>query len=126
MGRPKTIIVDPLDVLRGIVATFDADLADIDSKLAAANAAARDFFSNQEAYRIERQRRDIVERGTEYRLERFAGRALTASERIRWQQMIRKLEGDGLLAIEGIAARRVKPTDAGRALLNKAEVRTNE
>jgi hypothetical protein len=122
MGRPKTIIVDPLDVLRGIIATFDADVADMDSKLAAANAAASDFYANQEAYRIERQRRDIVERGTEYRLERFAGRALTASERIRWQQTIRQLEGDGLAAIDGVTARRVKPTDAGREALNTSEV----
>ena len=47
-------------------------------------------------------------------LQLLLGQTLTASERIRAQQAMRRLEADGLVALD---SRHVRLTDAGRAIL---------
>lgn len=107
MGRPKTIHVDRLGLLRVIAQQVVKNVAGIDRELAEIRAeyTVRDW---QRVCDLNRERQAVL--SPEQNLQQWAGRALTDSERIRHQQAVRQLESDGLLVRAG---RRVSLTAAG-------------
>lgn len=122
MGRPRTILIDPMAVLAGIAAATAEELAaiaaeqeELDRRLAAGSISR--FHCTQEKHQLDLEREEIERVGVEYNLVRFAGRQLTPSERIRFQQAIRQLEAEGLVAIHGAKARRVRLTTEGQRRL---------
>src|SRR5690606_32476916 len=109
MGRPKTIHVDPLALLRAIGRATRADLERLESEIAdldrRKNAGELGWGAWQEDRHIAIFDKEAIERdGVKYDLPRFAGRELSGSERIRHQQAIRQLEAEGLVAIHGAKA----------------------
>jgi hypothetical protein len=118
MARPRSIHVCPADLLAGIGQAIQSDLAALDAAIQeaeAAYAARRNRYDSgwHHLCDLRAWRGEIERDGVRYNLERFAGRELTASERIRWQQSVRKIEAAGLVAIDGKKARHVKMTEAG-------------
>jgi hypothetical protein len=59
------------------------------------------------------QLQDVQARGVVYDVAKFAGRPLTPSERIRWQQATHALAAAGLVEVS--SQRYVRPTEAGLA-----------
>ena len=116
MARPKTIHIDPLQVLRGIADATAAKLAAIEAvrEAIATGKRPRPTFSIDHP---DTWLRDLERDGVEYDLPTFLGYFPTDSERIRAQQAIRGLERDELVEIQGIKARRIKLTPAGAAKL---------
>lgn len=121
MARPKTIHIDPLAVLRGIAAAFDAKLGELRQWQADIKSGERIrgvFSVDNPEWHIQQ----LEAYGCEYDLRAFLGYEPTSSERIRTQQAIRRLERAGLVEITGTRAAWIKPTPEGMARLN----RTNE
>ena len=121
MGRPQTIYVDSNALLAGIARATREVLADIDAELAELNAreaVKHDFQTGQTIYALERYRRTIKSDGVLYDLSAFAGRRLSPSERIRYQQALRAMAATGLVELLGKKARRVKITPAGLAAID--------
>jgi hypothetical protein len=111
MPRPKTIIVNDPDVLAAVTAAWQADRDQ--AAEAAANSAA-EYEAGGETGRYDRwvnccafkRELDALDRdGVRYDLARFAGRQLSASERIRWQESIRRLEAAGKVVRHGNSIR---------------------
>ena len=100
MGRPQTIFVDPLKLLKAIGVQIASEVGSIDAQL-----AERDIRAFQELHR-ERKRALAPMQD----LDNWAGKRLTASETIRHQQAIVSLLDAGLIDRDG---RRVSLTPAG-------------
>lgn len=107
MPRPKTIIVNDPDVLASITAAWREDCG---YWAAEAAKASRDHARGGSDGRYDRwvtfcgykRERDACKYvGIRYDLTRFAGRPLTPSERIRWQESIRRLEAAGRVVRTG-------------------------
>jgi hypothetical protein len=102
MPPAKTIFVDVPQMLRNALRIGT-------EQAAAANAwhDAHPMMRGEEVRHEDLQRAEWVPRN----LELLAGKPLTASERIRHQQALRRMEADGLV---DLAPRFVRLTDAGR------------
>lgn len=105
MGRPATIHVDRVKLLQAIGRSVIADVRAIDAEL-----GGRTQYGYGARRDLERQRNAAFWQPQD--LERWAGRLLTASERIRHQEAIRQLDAAGLIDRDG---RRVALTAAGWA-----------
>lgn len=109
--RPS-IIVDRIGLLRAIQRAAQDDL----------KAAERALGPRPWHGRIGEllAAREVAEAGwTHYDLQRFVGRDLTPSERIRHQQAIRELEAAGLVELSGVRATAVRITELGRAEIKR-------
>lgn len=115
MGRPKTIYVNADEMLAGIHACYESDLAEA---IGLVELTAGSFRGDASSARWERRR--LEEHGVEIDFERFAQRGLTPSERIRHQECLRSLEQSGLVRIYGLKATRVRVTPAGLDRLRAA------
>lgn len=120
MGRPATIFVEPLRLLRGIHNAVQTKRKRLLSAIATAEATAaesRAYCDQRAISDLQFQLRDLDDYGIEYRVEDFAGRVLSSSEKIRWQQATRALEVKGLVEVLGVRGHHVKVTPAGLAKL---------
>jgi hypothetical protein len=112
MARPKTIYVNSDEMLAAIHACHEADLAEAAELV---NSTIGTYGSHANAVRWDHQR--LEQDGLEIDFERFARRALTASERIRHQECLRDLERGGAVRIYGVKATRVLVMPVGLARL---------
>lgn len=122
MGRKQTVFVDVNRILANIAVVADRQRVATEART---KKDARSFWIGGHFHRApleERQKKceaAIAEQLAEQLpraawvprdLPALAGRELSPSERIRHQQTLRKLEGDGLVVI---ASRHVRLTEAG-------------
>lgn len=131
MGRPRTIHIDPHDLLRGVAAAMAADVAALEGEIEAIRAAVKAgeadrFWSVQNIHQIDQTKQALLRWGVAYDLERFTGRSLTASERIRAQQAMRRLHDEGLVDLPGRRATTVAITPAGVEALRQYADACNE
>lgn len=115
MPPPRTIIVDVEALYAAIASAWQADCVEAACNIETAEetqqaAHGKNLWANAAARSAARHYAELLALGTRYDLERFAGRALTASERIRHQQAVRSLEAAG--KVERIG-QRIKPTKEG-------------
>jgi len=116
MGRPATIHIDRLAVLRNIANAIVTKRAALEAEreaLAARMAAGEQRRPMYSRDCPETWLKDLQINGIAYDLPAFLGRWPTSSERIRTQQAIRQLAADGLVELIGDKARRVLVTPAG-------------
>lgn len=122
MGRPRTIHVDHSAVLDGVrrvlaetLADFDGEIADAEQRLPTAPAWEQ-FRLRQDVANLRDARQDLALEGVTCNLDRFAGRELTPSERIRWGEMLRRLRDEGHVELlpptRATRVRLVIPSDA--------------
>ena len=107
MGRPRTIHIDRMQVLVGIVNATERQRSAINAELAELPGGSR-----KSTRRLRWEFTEFLEGGVKYDLHEFCGE-LTPSERIRVGEAIRQLRDDGLVLLHGARATRVLVTAAG-------------
>jgi cytochrome c2 len=113
MPPPKSIIVNPPEILRAIDRISTENRKALEQHLAELpSCGLSDFAEYQAKCAIEHDLKnaDWVKRD----LNAIAGREITASERIRYQQAVRKLADDDLLWIDTVW---LKLSPTGRELV---------
>ena len=117
MGRRKTIHVNELQLLVAIGRETELDIAaclrEAKKTLKESHKPGSDWRLYQEACQLKDHAAFIKANGVTYNLVAFAGRELTASERIRHQQAIRRLADQNLVRLYGDHASRVKVLPKG-------------
>jgi len=118
MGRPRTIIVDEIAILRGIAAAEKREISDIKAEIAAEVRDGRGWATSRLHHELEL----VQELGPQYDLRAFVGRLLTPSERIRHQQAIRSMADRGLVMTFGdVKAMRVMVTREGHKAIQESK-----
>ena len=103
MGRKQTITIDRVKLLAGIASAYSEELA---------YERTRDTWPYANA-----EIANIQSFGVRIDFERFLDMPLTASQRIRCQQELRRMEAAGLVSIYGDRATRALLTGDGRSAL---------
>ena len=116
-GRPRTIHVNRLDLLRGIRLAWIEDVGFLERELKSLqkNATGRpQFRADREARQCERHLQDLRKFGwVRYDLPRFMGRQLTASEKVVARRAMRRMAADGLIELAGLKATECRLTAKG-------------
>ena len=120
MGRPRTIEIDDLDILRGIervttatVESLRAESAEFEKRSNEAHGPIR-FTWSRHQWVCDEEIKHISQYGVEYDIPAFFGREPSSTERIRIQQAIRRMDDAGDVEIFGKRAARVRITEQGR------------
>ncbi len=121
MGRKQTIFVDePLVILRRIAAAQVARISELEGVLARAGGGYGHGYGH-----IWSELKDAQEGWIKYDIAVLSGRDdFSDSERIRWQQAVRKLEAEGLVEIIGVKATQVRLTAAGTRFAKELATRS--
>ncbi len=102
-GRPRTIRIEPDDLLRGIFREWQADIERLETELERIrqNATGRPPFRVRcEAADCDRQLEDLRKFGwTKYNLPAFLGRELSRSEAVVCRRVMRQMADAGLIAL---------------------------
>lgn len=103
MGRKQTIFVDDSKLLAAICDAFTGRRKAVLKAIAdheSSGALGGGYWQQ-----LQRELREVDCRGIRQDLEAFAGRLLTASERLRWQAAVRRLIEAGKLLRDGTMIR---------------------
>lgn len=114
MGRPQTIFVTDADVLKRITNAYTtagrelaAAMAQVLDEFASSSGSDRHFYWQEYSDLLRFHYHPIAEYGIEYNVNALADRELTASERVRWCESVRRLIAAGKVEKCG---RNIKPT----------------
>jgi len=116
MARPRKYVVDPDELLAAIHAAYEADVAELQAQHAK-DPDGHSSWARETRWELTR----ATEEGVKVDFERLAGHALTAGERMRYQEALRLLELRGLVAIYGERATRIRLTPEGTAYLGSKD-----
>jgi len=118
-GRPRTIHINPDDLLRGIHRAWKAEVAFFQretKKLRKNSRGLPGFRVDREIAACQEQLRELRgEHWVPYDLPAFLGRNLSASEKVVARRVMREMESAGLIELDGAKASAARLTRKGRS-----------
>jgi hypothetical protein len=115
VGRKRLVIIDPMELLRGIADQYKAD-----ERYWKKRSGGGDGGWSHERQHAHAELTMLEKYGTKCNVADFLNRNLRTTERIRAQQTLQQLEADGLVSITGQRAAWVKVTPEGKAALKRS------